>query len=97
MAKKLKLTQVRSIIGSQQKKHKLVMESLGFKRNYRTIYKNDSPQIQGMLARVRHLVVWEEIDEKDIPSVEAGSAGVTVIEAAVAETGGTPETTSEKE
>ena len=79
MAKKLKMTQVRSIIGSQKKKHKVVMESLGFRKNYRTIYQNDSPQIRGMLAKVRHLVEWEEIAEKDIPAVEAGSAGYTVI------------------
>ncbi|MBN2071525.1 MAG: 50S ribosomal protein L30 [Candidatus Krumholzibacteriota bacterium] len=79
MAKKLKITQVRSIIGSQEKKHKVVMESLGFRRNYRTIYKNDSPQIRGMLAKVRHLVVTEEIDEKDIPVKATGSAGFKVI------------------
>ena len=81
MAKKLKVTQVRSIIHSQEKKHKVVMESLGFKRNYRTLYKNDNPQIRGMLAKVRHLVSVEEIDEKDIPSPVQKTAGFTVIEA----------------
>ena len=79
MAKKLKITQVRSVIGSQQKKHKVVMESLGFRKNYRTLYKNDSPQIRGMLAKVKHLVEFEEIANKDIPADEAGSAGYTVI------------------
>ena len=79
MAKKLKITQVRSIIGSQQKKHKVVMESLGFRKNYGTIYKNDSPQIRGMLAKVRHLVEFEEISEKDIPAGKTGSAGYTVM------------------
>ena len=79
MAKKLKMIQVRSIIGSQKKKHKVVMESLGFKKNYRTIYQNDSPQIRGMLAKVRHLVEWEEIDEKDLPADVTRSAGFTVI------------------
>jgi large subunit ribosomal protein L30 len=79
MAKKLKMTQVRSIIGSQEKKHKVVMRSLGFRKNYRTIYQNDSPQIRGMLAKVRHLVEWEEVSEKDIPGVGTGSSGYTVI------------------
>ncbi|MBU8921068.1 MAG: 50S ribosomal protein L30 [Bacteroidales bacterium] len=82
MAKKLKITQVRSIIHSQEKKHKVVMESLGFKRNYRTLYKNDNPQIRGMLEKVRHLVAVVEIDEKDIPAPVKKTAGFTVIEAA---------------
>lgn len=82
MAKKLKVTQVRSIIGSQQEKHKVVMQSLGFRRNQGTIYKNDNPQIKGMLQKVRHLVTWEEIDEKDIPAAAEKNAGFTVIEAA---------------
>ena len=72
MAKKLKITQVRSIIGSQEKKHKRVMTSLGFTKNYATLYKNDSPQIRGMLHKVRHLVEWEEIAEKVGEKVHAG-------------------------
>jgi large subunit ribosomal protein L30 len=80
MAKKLKITQVRSIIGSQKEKHKVVMESLGFTRNYQTLYKNDSPQIRGMLGKVRHLVTVEEIDEKEIRTPVKPSKGYTVIE-----------------
>ncbi|MBN1164797.1 MAG: 50S ribosomal protein L30 [Candidatus Krumholzibacteriota bacterium] len=80
MAKKLKVTQTRSIIGSQKEKHKVVMESLGFKKNHRTLYKNDNPQIRGMLGKVSHLVSWEEIDEKAIPAPAARSKGYTVIE-----------------
>jgi large subunit ribosomal protein L30 len=79
MAIKLKVTQIRSVIGSQEKKHRRVMESLGFTRNYRTLYKNDTPQIRGMLQKVRHLVAWEEIDEKDVPRPGARSAGFTVL------------------
>jgi len=80
MAKKLKVTQVRSIIHTQREKHKLVMESLGFRRNYRTLYKNDSPQVRGMLEKVRHLVTVEEIDEKDIPVAVKKSAGFTLLD-----------------
>jgi large subunit ribosomal protein L30 len=79
MAKKLKITQVKSIIGSQESKHKRVMQSLGFRKNYRTLYKNDSPQIRGMLQKVRHLVEWEEMEEKDIPSADTPSKGYTVV------------------
>jgi len=82
MAKKLKITQVRSIIHSQAKKHKSVMTSLGFRKNYATLYKNDNPQIRGMLAKVRHLVEVVEIDEKDVPVAVPASKGYTVIEAA---------------
>jgi len=81
MAKKLKITQVHSIIGSQEKKHKRVMASLGFTKNYNTLYKNDNPQIRGMLHKVRHLVEWVEIEEKDIPVAGSPSKGYTVLKA----------------
>jgi len=80
MAKKLKITQVRSIIGSQKQKHKVVMESLGFTKNYGTLYKNDTPQIRGMIHKVRHLITVEEIDEKQISAPAKPSKGYTVIE-----------------
>lgn len=79
MAKKLKITQVRSIVGTQRKKHRSVMKSLGFRKNYRTIYKNDTPQIRGMIQKVRHLVVWEEVDEKDVPAALEKPKGYTLV------------------
>ena len=82
MAKKLKITQVRSIIGSQEKKHKRVMTSLGFTKNYATLYKNDSPQIRGMIQKVRHLIEWEKIEEKDVPAASNSSKSYTVVKAA---------------
>jgi large subunit ribosomal protein L30 len=78
----LKIKQIRSIIGSQEQKHRSVMRALGFKKNYRTLYKKDSPSIRGMLNKVRHLVAWEEIDEKDIPAQPEKLKGFTVIKAA---------------
>jgi large subunit ribosomal protein L30 len=88
MAKKLRIKQVRSIIGSQEKKHKRVMRSLGFTRNYGTLYKNDNRQIRGMLHKVRHLVEWEEIDEKEIPAAVEPSGGYTVVRAGGGKTAG---------
>ena len=88
MAKKLKITQVRSIIGSQKQKHKVVMESLGFTKNYRTLYKDDTPQIRGMIHKVRHLVAVEEIDEMQISAPVKPSKGYTVIEAGGGEKAG---------
>ncbi len=75
----LKITQIKSLIGSQQAKHRVVMESLGFKRNQQTLYKNDTPQIRGMIQKVRHLVVWKEIDEKEIPVPAVKSPGFTIV------------------
>lgn len=80
MAKMLKITQVKSIINSLNGKHRPVMEALGFRKNYRTLYQKDTPQIRGMLQKVRHLVVWEEIEESDITTAEKKGPGITVVE-----------------
>ncbi len=60
MAKKLKITQVKSLIGTKPK-HRRTMEALGFHRMHETLEKTDTPQIRGMLHQVRHLVVVEEV------------------------------------
>jgi large subunit ribosomal protein L30 len=80
MAKMLKITQVKSTINSLYEKHRPVMRALGFTKNYRTLYKNDTPHIRGMLQKVRHLVVWEEIDGADIKRTEKKGPGYTVLE-----------------
>jgi len=95
MAKMLKITQVRSVIGSQERKHKRVMRALGFRRNYRTLYKNDTPQIRGMINMVRHLVAVEETDAPAAAD-EARGAGFTVVERAP-ERGAAAETAADTE
>ena len=60
MTKQLKITQVRSVIGSQPK-HKLTMRAIGFRHHQQTLTKNDTPQLRGMLHQVRHLIVVEEV------------------------------------
>ncbi len=60
MAKKLKITQVKSLIGSQPK-HKATMRAIGFHRHQETLTKDDTPQLRGMLHQVRHLVHVEEV------------------------------------
>lgn len=61
MAKKLKITQTKSII-DRPKTQKLTIESLGLSRpNYFVIH-NDTPQIRGMIRKVSHLVKVEEIE-----------------------------------
>ena len=61
MTKKLKITQIRSLIGSQPK-HRLTMKALGFHRMQETLEKSDTPQIRGMIQQVRHMVRVEEVD-----------------------------------
>ena len=78
MTTKLKITQVRSRIGSQ-KKHKNTLDALGISRNYGTVYRNDNPAVRGMLRKISHLVSWEEVDEKDIPKKSEKSGGVRVV------------------
>lgn len=62
MAKKLKVTQVKSVI-DRPEPQKLTIEALGLGRpNYTKIHK-DTPQIRGMLRKVSHLVKVEEVEE----------------------------------
>ncbi|MBU1099988.1 MAG: 50S ribosomal protein L30 [Bacteroidetes bacterium] len=63
MAKKLKVTQEKSII-DRPKDQKATIEALGLGRpNYVKLH-NDSPQVRGMINKVSHLVKVEEIEEQ---------------------------------
>jgi large subunit ribosomal protein L30 len=57
----LKVTQVRSVIGSKQD-HKRTVRALGLKRIRDSRVHEDTPQIRGMLHKVRHLVSYEEVE-----------------------------------
>ena len=57
----LKVTQVRSVIGSKQDQKRTV-RALGLKRIRDSRVHEDTPQIRGMLHKVRHLVSYEEVD-----------------------------------
>lgn len=59
--KKLKIKQVRSGIG-RPVRQKRTLEALGFKRMNQTIEVEVSPQVQGMIDAVSHLI--EIVDEK---------------------------------
>jgi large subunit ribosomal protein L30 len=59
----LKVRQVRSLIGSRQD-HKRTVRALGLKRIQDSRVHEDTPQIRGMLHKVRHLVQVEEVEEK---------------------------------
>jgi large subunit ribosomal protein L30 len=55
----LKITQVRSVIG-QSGRHRGTMRALGLGKIGRSAEHKDSPELQGMLRQVRHLVTIEE-------------------------------------
>ena len=59
MAKKLRITQVRSQIG-QTAKHRGTLRALGLGKIGRSAEHEESPQLAGMLRKVRHLVRIEE-------------------------------------
>ncbi len=61
MAKKLRITQKRSII-DQIEPQKRTIKALGLGRPGYSVEKNDSPQIRGMLKKVTHLVTVEEVN-----------------------------------
>ena len=56
---KLKITQTRSSIGQSQR-HRGTLRALGLGKIGRSVEKDESPQLAGMLRKVRHLV---EIDD----------------------------------
>ncbi|GAB4174658.1 MAG: 50S ribosomal protein L30 [Calditrichia bacterium] len=60
MSKKtLKITQVKSSIGYNQKQ-RLTLEALGLRKMNQTVNHKDTPQIRGMIEKVKHLVKVEE-------------------------------------
>jgi large subunit ribosomal protein L30 len=60
MATKLKITQTRSQIG-QSEKHRGTLRALGLGKIGRSVEKPESPELAGMLRKVRHLVQVEEV------------------------------------
>ena len=64
MAKKLKITQTKSII-DRPKDQKLTIEALGLGRPNYKVEHNDTPQIRGMIRKVSHLVKFEEIETEE--------------------------------
>jgi len=57
---KLRITQIRSTIG-RLPKHRRTIKALGLGRIRKSVVHNDTPQIRGMVASVKHLVTMEEI------------------------------------
>jgi large subunit ribosomal protein L30 len=55
----VKITQVRSEIG-QSRRHRGTLRALGLGRIGRSVERPDTPEVAGMLRKVRHLVKVEQ-------------------------------------
>ncbi len=60
--KKLKVTLMKSPIACLEKQIRTV-EALGLRKRHQTVIHDDNPAIRGMIFRVKHMVVVEEIDQ----------------------------------
>jgi len=58
-AGKVRVRQVKSA-GGHRSDQKATIEALGIKRLHHTVEHDDTPQIRGMIFKVRHLVVTED-------------------------------------
>ena len=57
---KIRVTQVKSAI-KKPLRQKLTLEALGLRKLHQTIEVEGTPQVRGMVAKVSHLVVVEEL------------------------------------
>lgn len=58
--KKVKITQVKSVIDRPERQKK-TMQALGLRKMNASVEKNATPQVLGMLEKVNHLVKVEEL------------------------------------
>ncbi len=58
--KKIKITQVRSIIGRPEDQRR-TMKALGLRKMHQSVEKTATPQILGMVNKVRHLIKVEDV------------------------------------
>ncbi len=60
--KKYKIAQIRSRIG-RPAKQKRTLDALGVKRMHRPVIVTGTPQVEGMIRKVKHLLSVEEVKE----------------------------------
>ena len=61
MAQKLKIKLVRSLV-SRPQNQRAVVKALGLRKMHQTVIHENSPQINGMVRKVSHLLAVEEVD-----------------------------------
>ena len=60
LSDKLKITQIRSTIG-RVRKQKDTIRALGIRKLYQSVVQKDTPQIRGMIEKVKHLLEVKKI------------------------------------
>jgi len=60
MAKMVRITLTKSVIGASPKQRKVV-EALGLKKMHHTVELADTPETRGAAAKISHLVTVEEL------------------------------------
>jgi large subunit ribosomal protein L30 len=60
MAKKIKVTLTKSVIGASPKQKKVV-EALGLKKMHQSVELEDTPAARGAINKVPHLLTVEEL------------------------------------
>ena len=61
MARRIRITQVRSAAG-RQKIQQRTLDALGIKRHQQSVVHNDTPAIRGMIRKLQHLLEVTEVD-----------------------------------
>jgi len=56
----IKITQVKSLIGQKEPMRRTI-EALGLKRIRHSVVQDDTPEIRGMVFKVKHLVEVEKV------------------------------------
>lgn len=69
--KYLKVTQIRSLIGWSNRQKETV-KSLGLRKIGQTVFKQNRPEIRGMVKKVLHLVKVEEVELSDREAKKLG-------------------------
>ena len=77
----LKITWVRSAIGSDRRQRRVV-RSLGLRRLHQSVVQPDTPYVRGMVFKVQHLLQVEEASEEEARRLGKQHAAPPAAEAA---------------
>lgn len=61
---KLKITYVKSMIGYPERQ-RATLRTLGLRRLHRSVVREDTPDVRGMIGKVAHLVKVETVEEAE--------------------------------
>jgi large subunit ribosomal protein L30 len=59
----VRITLVKSPIGTSQRQRR-TLQAIGLRRMCQTVEKTDTPALQGMIEKVKHLVEVEEVEDE---------------------------------